>query len=45
MEERNIVEALKKYNEGNLNHNYEGRFNLVGDFKGRSDKLFYLMVI
>lgn len=38
MEEKNIVEALKKYNEGNLNHNYEDRFNLIGDFKGSGEK-------
>lgn len=38
MEEETIIQALKSYNEGNLNHNYEDRFNLIGDFKGKGDK-------
>ncbi|WP_461612822.1 M20 family metallopeptidase [Clostridium sp. Marseille-QA1073] len=38
MEEETIIKALESYNEGNLNHNYEDRFNLIGDFKGKGDK-------
>lgn len=38
IENKNIEEALIKYNEGNLGHNYENRFNLIGDFKGKSNK-------
>lgn len=38
MTEETIELALEKYNEGNLGHNYEDRFNLIASFKGREDK-------
>lgn len=38
MKEEIIEEALKKYQEGNRGHNYEGRYNLYGHFKGKSAK-------
>lgn len=38
MTEETIKLALEKYNEGNLGHNYEDRFNVLASFKGNSDK-------
>lgn len=38
MKEEVIEDSLEKYHEGNRGHNYEGRFNLYGHFKGKSRK-------
>lgn len=38
MKEEVIEDSLEKHHEGNRGHNYEGRFNLYGHFKGKSRK-------
>lgn len=37
MKEEIIQRAKKEYNEGNLGHNYENRYNVVAKFKGKSN--------
>lgn len=36
MTEEIIEKGLKEYNEGNLGHNYDDRYNVIGKFKGNS---------
>lgn len=38
MKEEIIVECLEQYNEGNLGHNYDDRYNVYATFNGKSDK-------
>lgn len=38
MEEAVIQECLRKYNEGNLGHNYDGRYNVYATFKGNGGR-------
>ena len=33
-----LKKALEEYNEGNLGHNNNDRYNLIAEFKGKSDK-------
>ena len=33
-----MKKALEEYNEGNLGHNNTDRYNLIAEFKGKSDK-------
>lgn len=38
MEEDIIQECMKKYNEGNPGHNYDGRYNVYAKFKGNGGR-------
>lgn len=38
IEDKILKKSLKYYNEGNLGHNNENRYNLIAEFKGTGDK-------
>ena len=40
-----LKKALEEYNEGNLGHNNNDRYNLIAEFKGKVIKHWYLMVM
>ena len=36
LREETMIASLKKHDEGNLGHDYEGRYNLLAEFKGEN---------
>lgn len=38
LDDEALKKALEKYNEGNLGHNNENRYNLIARFKGKGEK-------
>ena len=38
MEEKTIKKCLQLYNEGNLGHNYDHRYNVYATFAGKGGK-------